>query len=78
MAVSTAEDKVKKGDPEIEALMRNLINQFEQYVKVSKKIPPETVVSVITLEEPGRLADVVASHLNLKLSDRQNIWKLFC
>jgi ATP-dependent Lon protease len=73
VAVSTAEDKVKKGDPEIEALMRNLINQFEQYVKVSKKIPPETVVSVITLEEPGRLADVVASHLNLKLSDRQNI-----
>ena len=73
VAVSKAEGQVKKDDPEIEALMRNLINQFEQYVKVSKKIPPETVVSVITLEEPGRLADVVASHLNLKLSDRQNI-----
>lgn len=67
------EDKVEKDDPELEALMRNLVNQFEQYVKMSKKIPPETVISVITLEDPGRLADVVASHLSLKLSDRQSI-----
>jgi len=66
-------DKIETDDREVEALMRNLVNQFEQYVKMSKKIPPETVVSVITLEEPGRLADVVASHLNLKLSDRQSI-----
>lgn len=66
-------DETIKDDPEIEALMRNLISQFEQYVKMSKKIPPETVVSVITLEDPGRLADVVASHLNLKLSDRQSV-----
>lgn len=73
VAVTNEEDEMKKDDPELEALMRNLINQFEQYVKVSKKIPPETLVSVVTLEEPGRLADVVASHLNLKLSDRQNI-----
>lgn len=73
VGVIKAEDQKEKDDPEVEALMRNLITQFEQYVKMSKKIPPETVVSVITLEEPGRLADVVASHLNLKLSDRQNI-----
>ncbi|MGI6712177.1 MAG: endopeptidase La [Bacillota bacterium] len=66
-------DETVKDDPEIEALMRNLVSQFEQYVKMSKKIPPETVVSVITLENPGRLADVVASHLNLKLSDRQSV-----
>ncbi|GAW93308.1 endopeptidase La [Calderihabitans maritimus] len=59
--------------PEIEALMRNLVNHFEQYVKVSKKIPPETVVSVVTLEEPARLADVIASHLALKLTDRQAV-----
>jgi len=73
VGVIKEEDKIEKDDPEVEALMRNLISQFEQYVKMSKKIPPETVVSVITLEEPGRLADVVASHLNLKLSDRQSI-----
>jgi ATP-dependent Lon protease len=58
---------------EIEALMRSLIYQFEQYVKLSKRIPPETVVSVVNLEEPGRLADIIASHLSLRLEDKQNI-----
>ncbi|MDN5344699.1 MAG: ATP-dependent Lon protease, partial [Clostridia bacterium] len=58
---------------ETEALMRCLIDEFETYVKMSKKIPPETVVAVVSLEEPGRLADVVASHLNLKLTDKQAI-----
>lgn len=60
-------------DLEAEALMRSLIDLFEQYVKLSKKIPPEAVVSVVTLEEPGRLADVVASHLSLKLTDKQKV-----
>lgn len=58
---------------EIEALMRSLVNQFEQYVKMSKKIPPETVVSVVTLDEPGRLADIIASHLALRIPDKQAI-----
>lgn len=58
---------------EIEALMRCLIDEFESYVKMSKKIPPETVVAVVSLEEPERLADVVASHLNLKLTDKQAV-----
>ncbi|MGB9660973.1 MAG: endopeptidase La [Moorellaceae bacterium] len=58
---------------EIEALMRTLINEFEHYVKMSKKIPPETVVAVVSLEEPGRLADVIASHLTLKLVDKQGV-----
>ncbi|KKM08998.1 DNA-binding protein [Clostridiales bacterium PH28_bin88] len=65
-------DQVEK-TTEIEALMRSLVDEFEHYVKVSKKIPPETVVSVVTLEEPGRLADVIASHLSLKLTDRQAV-----
>lgn len=52
-------------NPEVEALMRNLIHQFEQFVKMSKKIPPETVVTIANLEEPGRLADIIASHLGL-------------
>ncbi|HHY60797.1 MAG TPA: endopeptidase La [Clostridia bacterium] len=58
---------------EIEALVRNLRDLFEQYVKVSKKIPPETVMAVVAIEEPGRLADIIASHLILKLSDKQDI-----
>lgn len=62
---------------EVEALMRTLINEFEHYVKMSKRIPPETVVAVVSLEEPGRLADVIASHLNLKLVDKQAILEAF-
>jgi ATP-dependent Lon protease len=58
---------------EVEALMRNLVYQFEQYVKLSKRIPPEMVVSVVNLEEPGRLADIIASHLTLRIEDKQNI-----
>ncbi len=60
-------------DNEIEALMRNLVYQFEQYVKLSKRIPPETVVSVVNLEEPGRLADIVSSHLTLRIEDKQRM-----
>src|SRR5665647_2942811 len=58
---------------EIEALMRSLVSQFEQYVKMSKRIPPEIVVSVVNLEEPGRLADVTASHLTLRIEEKQDI-----
>ncbi|MTI81548.1 MAG: endopeptidase La [Firmicutes bacterium] len=60
-------------DSEIEALMRNLVYQFEQYVKLSKRISPETVVSVVNLEEPGRLADIVASHLSLRIEEKQRV-----
>jgi len=66
------EDKVQKTS-ELDALMRTLISEFEQYVRLSKKIPPETVVSVVALEEPGRLADVVASHLSLRIQEKQKI-----
>lgn len=62
-----------KKNSEIEALMRSLVSQFEQYVKMSKRIPPETVVAVVNLEEPGRLADVIASHLALRIEDKQGI-----
>ncbi|XFO65766.1 Lon protease 1 [Sporomusa silvacetica DSM 10669] len=59
--------------PEIEALTRTAINQFEQWVKLSKKIPPETLVSVVVVEEPGRLTDLIASHLSLKIEDKQTL-----
>ena len=58
---------------EIEALMRSVNYQFEEYVKLSKRIPAEAVVAVITLEDPGRLADVIASHLTLKISEKQEV-----
>ncbi|RJQ25171.1 MAG: endopeptidase La [Peptococcaceae bacterium] len=62
-----------KKNSEIEALMRSLVYQFEQYVKLSKRIPPEAIVSVVSLEEPGRLADIIASHLSLRIEDKQSI-----
>jgi len=58
---------------ETEALMRSLVYQFEQYVKTSKRVPVETLTSVVEVEDPGRLADIVASQLPLKISDKQEI-----
>jgi len=75
MKVEIEEFKTEKAtkDAAMEALMRTVINQFEQYVRLSKKIPPETVASVVAIDEPGRLADVIASHLNLRLTDKQKV-----
>ncbi len=58
---------------EIEALTRSVLLQFEQYIKLSKKIPLEVLSNVTEIEEPGRLADVIASHLTLKIEQKQNI-----
>lgn len=65
------EDETK--NTEVEALMRSVLFQFEQYIKLGKKIPPETLVNVSSIEEPGRLADVVSSHLTLKVQQKQEI-----
>ena len=59
--------------PEVEALRRLLIDQFDQWVKLSKKIPPETLLTVTGVAEPGRLADLVAGHLALKLEEKQQV-----
>ena len=72
VVVSDLVEKEEK-TPEIEALMRALVETFENYVKVSKRISPETVVSVVTIEEPSRFADVIASQLTLKVADKQAI-----
>lgn len=60
-------------DPEIDALMRTVLNQFEHYINLSKKITPETLAAVSDIDEPGRLADVICSHLSLKIKDKQDI-----
>ncbi|MHB1406189.1 MAG: LON peptidase substrate-binding domain-containing protein, partial [Desulfitobacteriaceae bacterium] len=59
--------------PDLEALRRGVTHQFEEYAKLSKKVPTETLGTVLAVEEPGRLADIVASHLNLKVVDKQTI-----
>ena len=58
---------------EIEALARSVISQFEQYVKLNKKIPPEVLVSLNQIDDPSKLADTVASHLTVRVSEKQEI-----
>lgn len=60
-------------DAEVDALMRAVLHQFEQYIKISKKITQETLASVTDIDDPGRLADAIASHLTLKIKDKQDI-----
>lgn len=60
-------------DPEVDALMRTVLTQFEHYINLSKKVTPETLAAVSDIEEPGRLADVITSHLSLKIKDKQEI-----
>ena len=57
--------------PEIEAIIRNIHAAFETYVKLNKKIPPEMIMSTANIDDPIRLSDTVAAHLNLKLNDKQ-------
>ncbi|PTM58230.1 endopeptidase La [Desmospora activa] len=60
-------------DVNVEALMRSVLDHFEQYLRLSKKVSPETLSAVSDIDEPGRLADVIASHLPLKIEDKQRI-----
>ncbi|MEE4567930.1 endopeptidase La [Paenibacillus polymyxa] len=59
--------------PETDALMRTVLTQFEHYINLSKKVTPETLAAVSDIEEPGRLADVITSHLTLKIKEKQDI-----
>ena len=61
---------------EIDVLVRSIISQFEQYVKLNKKVPPEILTSLSGIDEPGRLADTVAAHMALKLSEKQRMLEI--
>jgi ATP-dependent Lon protease len=64
----------KAGDrQEMAALARTVVSQFEQYIKLNKKIPPEVLVSINQIEDPAKLADTVASHLTLKIPEKQEL-----
>src|SRR5579859_4296582 len=62
---------------EVEAMRRAMLTQFDQYVKLNKKIPPEILTSLSGIDEPGRLADTVAAHLPLKLDQKQAVLEMF-
>ena len=61
---------------EVEALVRSMKESFEIYVKLNKKIPPEMLMTVSSIDKPSRLADTIVSHLNLKLEDKQRILEI--
>ena len=61
---------------ESEVLVRSLTTQFDQYVKLNKKIPPEILTSLSNIDDPGRLVDTIAAHLSLKIDEKQNILEI--
>ncbi len=62
---------------EMDVLTRSVVSLFEQYVKLNKKIPPEILTSLAGIDQPGRLADTIAAHMALKLSDKQKVLEIF-
>jgi len=72
-------DLIEENDPEdqeLEALSRSVVAQFEQYIKLNKKIPPEVLVSINQIEDWSKLADTVASHLALKIAEKQELLEI--
>ncbi|MES2186845.1 MAG: endopeptidase La [Pseudomonadota bacterium] len=72
----TEADANADGSSEIEALRRAVMQQFDQYVKLNKKIPPEILTSISSIDDPGRLADTIAAHLPLKVDSKQTVLDL--
>lgn len=70
-------ESILEQDPEIEAMRRSIVQQFEHYVKLNKKIPPEILVSLAGIEDAGRFADTIAAHLPLKLEEKQVVLETF-
>jgi ATP-dependent Lon protease len=74
--VTVLPEEDRHDEREIDVLVRSIIAQFEQYVKLNKKVPPEILTSLSGIDEPGRLADTVAAHMSLKLSEKQRILEI--
>ena len=67
----------EEGDErELEVLTRSVLAQFEQYVKLNKKVPPEILASLTSIDDPGRLADTIAAHLSVKIDQKQTILEI--
>jgi len=75
-ALVTMVEPIPVDDREGEALIRSVLAEFDQYVKLNMKIPPEILTSLAGIDEPGRLADAIAAHLSLKIEDKQKILEM--
>jgi ATP-dependent Lon protease len=74
--LETLHDTNSLDDREIEVLMRSATNLFDQYVKLNKKVPPEVLTSLSSIDEPSRLADTIAAHMSLKLEEKQHVLEM--
>ncbi|MFT3904931.1 MAG: endopeptidase La [Steroidobacteraceae bacterium] len=69
-------DNDQYDEREMDVLARSVVSQFEQYVKLNKKVPPEVLTALAGIEQPGRLADTVAAHMSLKLAEKQKVLEI--
>jgi len=60
-------------DKEVDILSRSVMHQFDQYVKLNKKVPPEILTSLASIDDPSRLADTIAAHMSVKIEEKQNL-----
>lgn len=74
--ISPLKDMEQYDEREMDVLSRSVISQFEQYVKLNRKVPPEILTSLAGIEQPGRLADTVAAHMSLKLDAKQKVLEI--
>jgi ATP-dependent Lon protease len=65
-----------ESSPELDGLKRSVVSQFENYVKLNKKVPPEILTSLASIDQPGRLADTVAAHMSLQLDEKQKVLEI--
>ena len=75
-ATATPHSAIILTDHEIEGLRRALFTQFDQYVKLNKKIPPEILTSLANIDDAGRLADTIAAHLSIKIEQKQEVLEM--
>ena len=74
--ITSLPDIAQYDEREMDVLTRSVVSQFEQYVKLNKKVPPEILTSLAGIEQPGRLADTVAMHMALKLAEKQKVLEI--
>ena len=75
-AINVLEKSALVDDREAEVLLRSVLNLFDQYVKLNKKVPPEILTSLSGIDDPSRLADTIAAHMSLKLDEKQEILEI--
>ena len=74
--VAPVDEQIALSEKEVEVLMRSATSLFDQYVKLNKKVPPEVLTSLSSIDEPSRLADTMASHMSLKLEEKQHVLEI--